>query len=213
MTCPRETSIGAYVLGTLEPAERASVSEHLSACPACRASLASVSGLPALLEGVRASGLWEDPPDADERMFDRLLQAALTERRRRRHRFVAAAAAVTIIISGTAIGIAVAAHDGSAPRGRVVAASQGPVHARVWLHPAASGTRVTLELSGVASEQRCRLVAVDDAGHREMAATWVATYEGQASITGSTEIPADRLTHLVVETTDNRQLVDLPVSG
>ena len=213
MTCPRETSIGAYVLGALDPAEQTMLDEHLPTCPVCQATLASVADLPGLLERVRTSGLWEDPLAADEQMFDRLLHAALAERRRRRHRIVAAAAAVTIIISGTAIGVAVAAHDGSAPRGRVVAASQGAVHARVWLHPAASGTRVTLQLSGVASEQRCRLVAVDDAGHREVAATWVATYEGQASITGSTEIPARRLTHLVVETTDNQQLVDLPVGG
>ena len=212
MSCPIQMSVAAYALGTLDPEERATVAEHLPTCASCRATLDSVSDLPDLLARVRSDEVVVDKSAADERMFERLLQSALRERRRRRSRVLAVAAAAVILVSGTGIGIAVALREApSSHSGRVVAAAQGPVHARVWLHPSMGGTRLTLELSGVPAEQRCRLVAVDGAGHRQVAATWEATYEGRASITGSTDIPADQLTWLVVETTDNQRLVRLPV--
>jgi len=55
MNCAHTTNLGAYVLGSLEPAERAAVDEHLLSCPTCAAELADLTGLPALLAGVDLS--------------------------------------------------------------------------------------------------------------------------------------------------------------
>ncbi len=44
--------LGVYLLGAIEPARRAFVEGHLAACPACRAELALLAGLPALLRRV-----------------------------------------------------------------------------------------------------------------------------------------------------------------
>ncbi|MEV4252687.1 zf-HC2 domain-containing protein, partial [Spirillospora sp. NPDC049652] len=43
------TALGVYVLGAIDPPERARVDGHLTSCPACRDELAALAGLPALL--------------------------------------------------------------------------------------------------------------------------------------------------------------------
>ena len=45
-------SLGVYVLGAIDPAERSLVDAHLLTCPDCRDELAGLAGLPALLARV-----------------------------------------------------------------------------------------------------------------------------------------------------------------
>jgi len=45
-------ALGVYVLGAIEPGDRAQVDEHLATCADCREELASLAGLPALLRRV-----------------------------------------------------------------------------------------------------------------------------------------------------------------
>ena len=47
--------LGVYLLGAIEPAQRALLTRHLAACPNCRAELAGLAGLPALLRSVPAA--------------------------------------------------------------------------------------------------------------------------------------------------------------
>ncbi len=49
--------LGVYVVGAIDPAERAIVDEHLGQCSACRDELASLAGLPAMLSRVPAADL------------------------------------------------------------------------------------------------------------------------------------------------------------
>lgn len=58
-------SLGVYVLGAIDPAERAMVDAHLATCQECRDELAGLAGLPALLATVstdEALQLGEDLP-------------------------------------------------------------------------------------------------------------------------------------------------------
>ena len=58
-------SLGVYVLGSIDPAERAMVDAHLATCRDCRDELAGLAGLPALLARVsteEAVALAEDAP-------------------------------------------------------------------------------------------------------------------------------------------------------
>jgi len=58
-------SLGVYVLGAIDPAERALVDAHLATCRDCRDELAGLAGLPALLARVsteEAIALAEDGP-------------------------------------------------------------------------------------------------------------------------------------------------------
>jgi len=53
MDCPEaRLSLGVYVLGAIDPAERALVDNHLATCRDCRDELAGLAGLPALLARV-----------------------------------------------------------------------------------------------------------------------------------------------------------------
>ena len=45
-------SLGVYVLGAIDPAERSLVDAHLLTCQECRDELADLAGLPALLARV-----------------------------------------------------------------------------------------------------------------------------------------------------------------
>jgi predicted anti-sigma-YlaC factor YlaD len=45
-------ALGVYVLGAIEPADRALVSSHLARCRDCRDELAGLARLPALLDRV-----------------------------------------------------------------------------------------------------------------------------------------------------------------
>jgi len=47
--------LGVYVVGAIDPAERAMVDEHLGQCAACRDEIAGLAGLPAMLSRVPAA--------------------------------------------------------------------------------------------------------------------------------------------------------------
>lgn len=66
-------SLGVYVLGAIDPAERAQVDAHLSTCQDCRDELAGLAGLPALLSRVSLDevlAMSEDGPAEDARPGD-----------------------------------------------------------------------------------------------------------------------------------------------
>jgi Putative zinc-finger len=103
-------SLGVYVLGAIDPAERSLVDAHLVTCRDCRDELAGLAGLPALLARVNPdeiSRICADDtvrPVADDRppgeLIGTVLDLAEARRRRTRWRFVAAAAAVVAIAGG-----------------------------------------------------------------------------------------------------------------
>ena len=93
--------LGVYVLGAIEPGQRAVVGRHLAACPRCRAELAELAELPGLLRRVPADDLIRmllddvvshvpDPP------LGALLGRMSRVRRRRRYLTVAAVSAVGV---------------------------------------------------------------------------------------------------------------------
>jgi hypothetical protein len=103
-------SLGVYVLGAIDPAERALVDAHLVTCRDCRDELAGLAGLPALLARVNPDEVsricaddtvhpvTDDPPP--EELIGTVLDLAKARRRRTRWRFAAVAAAVAAIAGG-----------------------------------------------------------------------------------------------------------------
>ena len=45
-------ALGVYVVGAIEPADRVLVEQHVALCGECRAELAALAGIPALLNRV-----------------------------------------------------------------------------------------------------------------------------------------------------------------
>src|SRR5271156_1039835 len=94
-------SLGVYVLGAIDPAERSLVDAHLMTCRDCRDELAGLAGLPALLARVNPAeisrisdddtvrtGTEEQPP---EELIGTVLDLAEARRRLTRWRFLASA--------------------------------------------------------------------------------------------------------------------------
>jgi Putative zinc-finger len=109
-------SLGVYVLGAIEPAERSLVDAHLMTCRDCRDELAGLAGLPALLARVNPDEIsricaddtvrtvTEDRPP--EELIGTVLDLAEARRRRTRWRFLATAAAAVVIAGGLFGGLA-----------------------------------------------------------------------------------------------------------
>ena len=101
-------ALGVYVLGAIDPAERAAVDSHLKDCADCREELAGLAGLPALLGRVPLADAERlaldsvEPKDLEEpsaELLDSLLQQVAARRRARRWRVIAVAAAAAIVIA------------------------------------------------------------------------------------------------------------------
>ncbi|HEV2256910.1 MAG TPA: zf-HC2 domain-containing protein [Streptosporangiaceae bacterium] len=108
-------SLGVYVLGAIDPAERGLVDAHLLTCRDCRDELAGLAGLPALLARVNPdeisrigandtvyAAVSDDPP---EELLGTVLGLAEARRRRNRWRYLSAAAAVAAIAGGLFAGL------------------------------------------------------------------------------------------------------------
>jgi len=96
---PVRMDLGAYLLGAIDPADRAAVDLHLAGCARCRAELAGLAGLPALLQRVPVAeaALLDEaavPAAAPADDLTALLGRAARLRRRRRWQLAAAAAAL-----------------------------------------------------------------------------------------------------------------------
>jgi len=215
----------AYVLGALGPTDRRAFEQHLAACGACRTSVAELAGMPGLLGMLtpeHATALDDhDAPGADASAADVVPLATLAagaRHRRARRRGLLVAAAVALVVVGGATGV-VLSGDGSTvpadgPGGpgtpTLVAAGTtvellpvggADVRAELVLTPAAWGTRLDWSCSyptGVgASGATYELVLVDEAGAREVVATWSATDAGRSDGLGaSSAVPLDGIARL-----------------
>ncbi|MBV9099001.1 MAG: zf-HC2 domain-containing protein [Frankiaceae bacterium] len=207
MTSAEHVALGAYLLGALDPRERAEVEHHLSECRRCRDEIADLAPLPGLMSRITVDEAISGPPPVDDAMLERLLAAATRERRTTavRLRLVAVAAAV-VLVGGSVGGVALY-RSMTAASTHAVTASAGHVHLRVEMAAASNGTALTIWLSGVRAEEHCELVAVSDTGAREVASSWEATYSGSAVIKGTTAIPYAHLRQFVVQTYDGVELL------
>jgi predicted anti-sigma-YlaC factor YlaD len=213
MTCETTVSLGVYLLGALEPAERAAVEAHLATCPQCRDALDELSGVPSLLDRLSLDDLVPEPVPPSEDLFERVAarareeNAALDAPRRARHRRLLAAAAAATVLAGGGIA-AWAALGGSDDYARP---PDGKVHMSVVLAAQATGTSYTVTVSGLPTDEHCKLIAVAKDGTRDVAGKWDATYQGQANETGSTSIARSQLAKLVLLGTDGKRLAKVRV--
>ena len=103
MSCPSAHLDGAYVLGSLSPAERQEFERHLSTCDECSRSVRELAGLPGLLARVDRSVLEFEP--ASDPVPATLLPSLVREVRRRRRRTVLAIAGAAAAAAVIAVGV------------------------------------------------------------------------------------------------------------
>lgn len=171
--------LGVYVVGAIDPAERATVDDHLAGCQACRDELASLAGLPALLgrvplEDVERIIMAPDelpaPAEPSAELLGSLIRRTSARRRSRMWRAVAAVAAAAVIaVGGTATVMQLTNHHSATQ----VAEATGPngVSAVVDYSPTSWGTVMHVRVSGIARGTTCDFW-VDATGGKWMVRSW-----------------------------------------
>jgi hypothetical protein len=211
-------SLGAYVLGALEPAERAEFEAHLAGCPVCQAELVRLAPLTGLLNQISPEDFedhFDEVTPEGEPIEPPFPAVAAAPARNRRYWLVAAAAVLALLIGvGGVLGyqalrrpVAVASVTWSA---------QDPasgMHADAQLINHSWGTEVRLRLDDSPSGKPCKLVVRDRDGGREVAGWWTAQYHPQDVIPGSTSVDVRDIARLQIVTDDDQVLVDIPAPG
>jgi predicted anti-sigma-YlaC factor YlaD len=222
------TSLGVYVVGAIDPAERAQVDAHLGDCSRCRDELAGMAGLPALLGRVSEQQLSElaGPP---EELLETMLARAAPGRWNRWSRMwpmLAAAAVLALVIGGVFGGVLFRQGDSgrsAAPTVTVTATPSRPpgekltasdpatgISATLTVRKAASGTYVELHLKDVKQGLRCRLNAVARNGRRDSMGSWEVARKGYHGFYGSTMLPRGEVTSFEVVTAEGKTLLTIP---
>lgn len=210
-------SLGAYVLGTLEPGDQHLVEAHLAGCPACLSELTELEPVVPLLATLTGDDIAPEPsPDLFARIATAVDDAdaagAQPDRvapiggRSRRWLVAVAAGVVLLAGAGTAVGFALA--TSSHPVTSASATANG-IHLQVTATDAESGTRLVLTAKGLPARERCHLVAVAADGSRHDAGTWSASYVGQARVVEGTDVARSDLRRLTLYGNGHRRLVTI----
>jgi hypothetical protein len=225
-------ALGVYVVGAIDPADRAVVEAHLAWCVDCREELAGLAGLPGQLGSVPAADVTRlilaepgpagreagDWPDAALRA---LLDRVAGLRRHLRWRRVTAAAATMVIAAGGAVAVSrVAAPPSALSAASPLLAWAATVHgsdagtgAAVTVRYTAQpwGLQAEAQVSGIASGTRCELLVLGADGP-VMAGGWTVT-EGHADawypLSAPSAVPGIR--GFVVTTVSGKPLVNVPI--
>jgi hypothetical protein len=224
-------ALGVYVVGAIDPAERAIVDAHLPHCPECREELAGLAGLPALLGRVpkedaeRLALGSEELEEAPAELLDSLLRQVAARRRARRWRGVAAAAAAAIIaVGGGIIGGAVISHSHSSPpaaeAASLVHGSDGATHvsATVYYEPAdlgnpAAGTSMQVQVAGIRNGTTCEFWLTTTSGQHLWVGAWtVSGSEGNTWYRVSSTTPVDNVRSFDISGPGGR-LVTIPADA
>jgi hypothetical protein len=217
----------AYVLGSLSSTERREYENHLNGCPACRASVAELSGMPALLalldrDETAAAGderPTEPPPLRPEVLATLLAKVSWRRRRTRWLTWTVTAAAAVVLAFGVFVALrpVVPAPQTDSPRASAAALTMTQVapsslDATVTLTSQGWGTHIEMACTYAwAAEEahdeddagdKLAMVAVSRDGNHTQLATWMALSGTTAQPSGSTSMPIDDIVAVQVVSAD-----------
>jgi anti-sigma-K factor RskA len=217
--------LGVYVVGAIDPAERALVDQHLAECQSCRDELAGLAGLPAMLSRVPAEDVERlsllslpeamQPPDE---LLNSLINKVSAKRKNRMWRSVAAVAAAAVIAAGGAT--AVSQLTSPATSGAVAehaSAAAGHVSAVVDYAPVRWGTAMRVQVSGIKPGTVCQFWVVGKNGTSEYAGAWTVAgnfgsgYGEKAWYPASSAVSADSVRAFQI-TSGGKLLLNIPAT-
>jgi hypothetical protein len=223
-------SLGVYVVGAIDPAERTLVDDHLGTCPDCREELAGLAGLPAMLGRVPGSDAerlissstevkdLEEPP---AELLSSLLRRVAERRAVRRWRGLAAAAAAVIIaVAGGAAGARILAPgvhpagpaQAHGPSTETVSATDPRTHVSAVIRYTGRswGTKMDVWVAGIKDGTTCEVWAVNGSGQRWSAGSWtVPNGQTESDYPASVSLGAAQVRNFVI-TSGGHVLVTVP---
>lgn len=227
--------LGAYVLKTLDPAERRDVDAHLADCVACRADLAELEAVKDVLKDIPPEAMLHGPPDADLVLQRTLRQMRTEVAAGTRRRWAPAVAAAAVVLAG-ALGAGVLVGRGTAPEPQAQVTPPAPsatapisvpgtkvgtvldtatnVRMTAKVVPAAGWVRVNAAVNGIPAGENCRLIVVGRDGSREVAAGWIVSDKGETdgtSLDGSAAVAPENVVAVEVRNTEGKTFVTLPL--
>lgn len=223
MNCGKSMSLGVYVLGAMDPDERARTERHLEDCPSCRDELGRLAPLPAMLSRldvndvapiVGAPTVAAPFPSGQSSTPNVARPAAHGAWGLRRVRTLVAGAVLAAAVVA-AVAVRPVFDNGTPPSSAPAPTSLSAVdtgtgvRATAVLTAQSQGTHVALRLLGVAPGERCHLVIQSGDGHTETSGSWTTSYTGGVEVPVSTSFAPADITGLQVVTADDRILVQL----
>ena len=177
--------LGVYVVGAIEPAERALLDEHLSQCYECREELAGLAPLTALMHRVPAAeaerialaGASDDGADEPSaEVLSSLLKQVGAKRRTRRLRAMFTAAAAIVLTVGGVVAASEALNSHSHAFEVVTVTKSlpsGTLGATVRYGTINWGaTSVSVRVTGFPEWTECKLWVITKGGRRDLVGGW-----------------------------------------
>ena len=209
----------AYVLGSLTSNERREYEAHLETCKRCRAAIAEISGIPALLamldlEDVRAldEETSETPPLRPE-----VLESVLDKvrwRRRRSRWLTSAAVGVVIAIRPEIVGLETFSPQETAQALEMAKVSETPINASITLTGYGWGTRIDMACSygdwgqsGNTPPQNLGMVVVGRDGSHTEVATWLGLSGATALPSATTPMQKDEIAAVQLISSDDGKVL------
>jgi hypothetical protein len=215
----------AYVFGSLSSDERREYEAHLQTCERCRAAVAELSDIPALLaqlgpeevQGLDGEQPGGPPPEVLTSLLDKV------ESRRRRSRWMVtgaiAAAAAAVVIA-----LLVAIVPGLGPQYETPQATgttlemskvsqQTPINATVTLNGFGWGTRIDMACTygdwgqRDAPPQNLGMVVVGRDGSHTEVATWLGLSGATALPSANTPMPVNEIASVQLVSADNDEVL------
>jgi anti-sigma-K factor RskA len=214
--------LGVYVVGAIDPAERALVDEHLGQCQLCRDELAGLAGLPAMMSRVPVADVeWLDTAvtelpalqEPSEEMLASLVRQVSVKRRSRLRRSMVAVAAAAVIAAGGAAATMQLTRP-PAVSNDVAQAASGPVAAVVDYSPTGWGTAMRVQVSGIPSGTKCQFWVVGKDGRASYAGAWTvggSLYGGKAWYSASSPWKAGSVNSFRI-TSGGKLLLTIPAT-
>lgn len=194
----------AYVLGSLEAAERSEFETHLASCDECRARVAEFAPIPGLLSRVEPV---DNPPvpGAIAELAVEQVRSDWTALRRSRTRWRSAAVAAAVLVIGlvAVLGLGLQDDPGQTLEVKSEAATTGHVVliSKTW------GTEVEIDLQDLPADDHFVAWVVSTDGGWEQVAAWGPTPLNGARVTGASSVATSEVESVVITTGDDRHPV------
>jgi hypothetical protein len=188
--------LGAYVLGGLDSSDSQRFEQHLQDCAGCRADLAQLEGMPALLDalpvpdavaltGISRIAATAEPVTSVPRA---VLVELATRRRKSRRRWAGLVAAVAAACLALGVVAAPLLNRPPQPDASYSVQADSGLRFSVDLARKNWGTELAVNGSSMPLSGTYSLWVRDRAGGEDRACAWTATPSGRIKVTGATPV-------------------------